>query len=161
MSQNGHETRGVLIDKLNFINANYDPEEVFVESDSTQVSVYSAYSFLLGLYPGQVDFINFKGSTFNHASENEQFVRATSVRALESDSEALGGRNVDIFTSQANLNLMEPRKCPNFFNKVKADTIAAGHYQNFDGLFQDMADTFNIPVENINFFTAYNYLDDY
>lgn len=40
-----------MIEEEGFLSKDYDRKEIFIQADNNKKTVYSAYAYLLGLYP--------------------------------------------------------------------------------------------------------------
>jgi len=149
-----------------FLDANYDPDTIFIRSITDQQSIIGAYAYLLGIYPDTVNGIT-----------------------LESDIEAIASvpvKNYDVNSVRGNVRLTAPTKetkqgkiypgnpdalfltqvgqlYPGLSQKVDQQLYDAKvEYEETHGtkFYEDFAKAIHRPIDNVNFYTIYRYADD-
>jgi hypothetical protein len=156
----GQAFKQEYVDTLKFMPSSYDPSSVYLQSYVSQSSLMSAYSFLLGIYPDSIAYLNLN---MDNAIQHQKAVRTT--LGLQETPSSRGARSVDVNLDEGFLYWSDPAsQCPAVYNKVQSKLKAAGDSANSDydkKLYPELADTFKKSKDKINFSTAHLYLEDY
>lgn len=159
MKDLGQAFKQEYVDTSRFMPSSYDPSSIYLQSYVSQSSLMSAYSFLLGVYPDSIAYLNLN---MNNAIEHQRSVRST--LGLPETPSPRGTRAVDVNLDEGFLYWSDPAtQCPAVYNKVQNKLKVAGDSANsgYQNLYQELAGTFKRSKDKINFSTAHLYLEDY
>ena len=170
MERHGKDLAQEFIVQNKFLPDTFQPENFYQKTYSDEPSVMSAYATMLGAYPDSVSWIQY--SSIDSDSNAAPFAREEELevrRALRLSTEPnrLTTREMTIWSEEEGQTFFNDptSNCPQLQRDFDSHLDQANNKystnQKFDGLYEDMSETFGIPEDKLNFKTAHIYLDDY
>ena len=169
MEQFGKQLRKEFIEQQNFLPDEFRPENFYHKTYRDEPSMISAYTTMLGTYPDSISWIQYQsmGGQTQEPFDREDEIEVRKALRLSTNPSSLSTREITIWAEiDGKTFFNDPYdNCPKMQeeftqNLDKANAKYTANKQ-FDGLYNEMSKTFEVPREKINFKTAHLFLDDY
>ena len=166
MQKSGHSIKKELGIDRNIIPKFYNSRYVFVRGLPDHKTIYSAYAYLLGMYPYSVNGIDFKPELMGNGEniplkgiENIRDKLGMGDKLWKNKTMQYYGGNRDFEFLQDPFETYSTLKFEIIKNLMDAKVVFEREYG--DELYKEMSKTMRVDTKNIDFFNAIDYLEDY
>ncbi|CAI2366634.1 unnamed protein product [Moneuplotes crassus] len=166
MNKMGKVTKKELSVDRNIIPTFYDPKYVFTRGMSEQKTIYSAYSYLLGMFPHSINGVDFKSELMDDGEtiplkylDNIRKRSGMDNRLCKNRTLQYYGGNRDYEFIESHFDQYPSLKYKMLKNLQDAKVIFEREYGN--ELYETMSRTMRIDTDRLDFYNSIDYLEDY